>query len=88
MIDSKAIAEKIRKRIEENFSPSILEIADQSHLHKGHRQSGGGGHFLLKIQSKKFNGLSPLARQRLVLSLFSDMMDKDIHALSFQCLPE
>ncbi len=87
MKDSRATAEKIREILEREFKPLELEIEDQSHLHKGHKQAGGGGHFFVLIKSKRFQGLAPLARQRLVLESVASLMDTEIHALSFRCLP-
>ena len=57
-------------------------------LTPGHRAAGGGGHFFVVIKSARFNGLTPLARQRLVIEAVKPMMDREIHALSMKCLPE
>lgn len=88
MFDSKQTAEKIRTIIETEFQPVEFSLQDQSHFHRGHKQAGGGGHFFLEIKSARFNGLSPLARQRLVLDSMGDLMDAEVHALSMKCLPE
>lgn len=87
MIDSTATAQKLRSLLEAEFAPELLEIEDESHRHRGHKQAGGGGHFFVTIKSPRFNGLSPLARQRLVLDSVGSLMDKEIHALSMKCLP-
>jgi BolA family transcriptional regulator, general stress-responsive regulator len=87
MFDSKITAEKIREILEKEFSPHQLEIEDQSYMHKGHRQAGGGGHFFVEIHSAKFQGITPLARQRLVIEAVGEMMDREIHALSMKCVP-
>ncbi|RZA08583.1 MAG: BolA family transcriptional regulator [Proteobacteria bacterium] len=88
MFDSKDTAIKIETLLNAAFNPTAFEIEDQSHRHKHHRQAGGGGHFYVTIRSARFNGLAPLARQRLVLEAVAGMMDKEIHALSMRCLPE
>jgi BolA family transcriptional regulator, general stress-responsive regulator len=77
----------LESRLREAFQPSELEIQDESHFHKHHKQAGGGAHFRVAIRSQKFNGLSPLARQRLVFEVVGTLMDKEIHALALQCLP-
>jgi len=87
MFDSKATAAKIQAIIENEFQPSEFSLEDQSHFHKGHKQAGGGGHFFVTIKSARFNGLSPLARQRLVLDAMGSLMDKEVHALSMKCVP-
>lgn len=87
MFDSEATAEKIRAILEQEFQPLELKIDDQSHHHIGHKSAGGGGHFYVTVKSARFNGLSPIARQRLVIASMSAMMDREIHALSMKCLP-
>jgi BolA family transcriptional regulator, general stress-responsive regulator len=87
MFDSKETVVKIEAVLRAAFNPAELNVEDQSHQHRGHRQAGGGGHFFVTIQSARFNGLSPLARQRLVIEAVGEMMDREIHALSMRCLP-
>jgi BolA protein len=88
MFDSAQTAAEIEKRLRAELSPSEFELEDQSYLHAGHKSAGGGGHFFVRIKSKKFNGLAPLARQRLVIAAVGSLMDREVHALSMQCLPE
>jgi BolA protein len=87
-MDSEQTGRKIEEILRREFSPSEFELEDQSYMHAGHKAAGGGGHFFVAMKSKRFNGLSPLARQRLVLDSVRGMMDKEIHALSMKCLPE
>ena len=84
---SEETAKKIAQILRETFEPLELEVEDQSYLHAGHKSAGGGGHFFVVIKSAKFNGLLPLARQRLVIAAVGNLMDKEIHALSMKCLP-
>lgn len=88
MYDSKATVEKIRAILEKEFAPESLTIEDQSHLHKGHKQAGGGGHFFVTMASARFAGLTPLARQRLVYDSMGAMMEGEIHALSLRLAPK
>ena len=78
--------EKLEEILRREFSPEILEIEDQSHLHAGHAQAGGGGHFYVEIKSAKFKGVAPLQRQRLVYAAVKELMVKEIHALSLKCI--
>ena len=87
-IDSAETAKKIEVILRAEFSPSLFELEDQSYMHAGHREAGGGGHFFVAIRSARFNGLATLARQRLVLESVQALMDREIHALSLKCLPE
>ncbi|PWF25199.1 BolA family protein [Corticimicrobacter populi] len=64
------------------LQPTDLEIEDQSHLHAGHAGSrGGASHFRLRITSPRFDGLSRVARQRLVYDALQDLIPFPIHAL-------
>lgn len=77
--------EKIRQRLEPALRPEMLEIEDESHLHAGHAGARDGrGHFRVMIVSPAFQGLSRIARHRLVFEAVGDLMDTDIHALAVQ----
>lgn len=88
MLDAKETARKIVEILKRELATDEILIEDQSHLHAGHKQAGGGGHFYVEIRSAKFQGLAPLARQRLVLDAVKPLMDREIHALSMRCLPK
>lgn len=68
-----------------DFSPTELIVIDDSASHAGHkaaREQPEAGHFKLIMTSSHFNGLSQVARHRLVYEKLSHLMDKKIHALS------
>ncbi len=65
------------------LEPQQVRIVDESARHAGHAGAkDGGGHYFLTIVSSRFAGQPPLARHRLVYDALSDMMHKNIHALS------
>lgn len=76
----------IEKRLQEALQPIQIEVIDESHLHAGHvgAKPTGNTHFRLKITSKKFNDLKPVARHQLVYSTLSDLMNNPIHALAME----
>jgi BolA protein len=86
--DSGATARRIEEILRRELAPSALTVEDQSYQHAGHRAAGGGGHFFVEIRSARFQGLTPLARQRLVLESVRELMDREIHALSMKCIAE
>ncbi len=72
----------IRNRLEEQLSPSDLDLTDDSHRHAGHAGARDGrGHFTVRIVSQLFDGMNPLARHRAVYAALGDLMTTDIHAL-------
>jgi BolA family transcriptional regulator, general stress-responsive regulator len=74
--------EQIEARLEAAFSPSHLQVKDQSHLHAGHAGARDGmGHFEATIVADAFAGKSRIERHRLVYAALGAMMQTDIHAL-------
>lgn len=74
----------IRERLEAAFSPDSLQIIDESHKHAGHASAKGGGHFIVQIVSKAFEGKGPVQRHRMVFDAMGDLMHSEVHALSIQ----
>ena len=69
------------------LEPSVLELNDDSHLHVGHAgAASGGGHYSLKIVSRRFEGQRLVMRHRLVYDALHEMMKTDIHALAITAL--
>jgi BolA family transcriptional regulator, general stress-responsive regulator len=83
-----SIADTIRRKLTERFSPTHLEIEDQSHRHAGHAgaRPGGETHFAVTIVSATFTGLSRVARQRLVYQTLAEELRTHVHALSLTTL--
>ncbi|WP_269901511.1 BolA family protein [Paenalcaligenes faecalis] len=65
--------------------PTHFEVVDESHLHAGHAGAqGGANHFRLIIGSDQFEGLSTLAKHRLIYSHVQDLIPHPIHALAIE----
>ena len=72
----------IEERLTAEFSPSHLQVKDQSHLHAGHAGARDGmGHFEVTIVTDAFEGRSRLERHRLIYAALGTLMQTDIHAL-------
>ena len=78
------VADTIRSKLTQAFSPQNLEIIDESHLHAGHAgaRDGGESHFRVTIVSNAFGGQSRMERQRAVYGVLADELKGPIHALS------
>ncbi len=75
----------IRDKLTAAFSPTQLDIIDESHLHAGHPGArSGGGHFVATIVTESFAGQNMLARHRMIYDALGEMMNTDIHALSIK----
>jgi BolA protein len=79
-----SVADTIRGKLTERFSPIRLEISDESHRHAGHQgaRPEGETHFAVTIVAAAFIGLSRVARQRLVYQTLAEELATRIHALS------
>ncbi|MDP9196845.1 MAG: BolA family transcriptional regulator [Pseudomonadota bacterium] len=77
-------AVRIRARLDGMFSPSALEIEDQSARHAGHagHDPRGETHFRVKMVSERFRGLSRVERHRLVHAALAAELAERVHALS------
>jgi len=65
------------------LDPVEIEVRDDSALHAGHAgAASGGGHYYLRLVTARFDGLSKVARHRLVYDLLPDLMQREIHALA------
>ena len=80
-------AERIHTALTEALTPQLLEIQDESHLHRGHVGArDGGGHYRLRIVAEVFEGESLVARQRRVYKALEGAMGGEIHALAMETL--
>ncbi|MGH6997415.1 MAG: BolA family protein [Phenylobacterium sp.] len=83
-----AIFEAIRQKLNAAFSPTRLEIVDDSDRHAGHAGAtpGGESHFNVLIEAAAFAGVSKVVRQRLVYKALADELAGPVHALSVKAL--
>ena len=75
-------SEDIALTLRNALAPLSLEVQDDSHLHAGHAGAREGRHFSVRVVSARFNGLSRLARHRLVYDSLVSLMPRGIHALA------
>lgn len=66
------------------LEPTQLEVLDDSHLHAGHAGAREGRHFTVRITTARFNGLSRVARHRLIYDALQLLIPRGIHALAIE----
>ena len=66
------------------LQPLHLEVTDDSHLHAGHAGAREGRHFTVRITAERFNGLSRVARHRLIYDSLQPLIPRGIHALAIE----
>ena len=83
-----AVAEHLRAKLTKAFSPSRLQVDDDSARHAGHAgaREGGESHFNVVIEAAAFEGVSRVARQRMVYAAVADELAGPVHALSVKAL--
>jgi BolA protein len=80
------VADRIRSKLVEAFAPDLIEVRDESHLHKGHAgaRPGGETHFRVMLVSNAFEGMTRVARQRAVNDVLKAELAGPVHALAMR----
>ncbi len=83
-----SVSKTIHSKISDRLPSSIVEVVDESHLHAGHAgaREGGQSHFRLRVVSDQFEGLSRVARQRMINDILREELAGPIHALAMKTL--
>jgi BolA family transcriptional regulator, general stress-responsive regulator len=77
----------VKTTLEEAFTPTQLDIVDNTWMHAGHAGSNGGAHLKITIASPKFNGVSIIDQHRMVQTALQQAMASQlIHALELKTL--
>ena len=76
----------IEKTLRECFQPDLLEVFDESELHRGHAgfKEGTQTHFRVMIRAKIFEKMSRVSRERAIHKALGSGIIQNIHALSIK----
>ena len=76
----------IEKTLRECFQPDLLEVFDESELHRGHAgfKEGTQTHFRVMIKAKIFEKMSRVSRERAIHKALGSGTMQNIHALSIK----
>lgn len=86
------VAAAIETKLSQTMNPSRLEVVDESARHaghaglQGHARPGGETHFRLTIVSTAFEGLSRVARHRMVYEALAEEIAGGVHAIAMTTL--
>lgn len=88
MVRPMEVANRIHAKLTDALAPTDLHVVDDSGKHVGHagHDSRGESHFTVVVVSDAFDGLSRVARQRLVYDLLAEELADRVHALSLKTL--
>lgn len=87
MMTSPSRIDRITQLLTERFTPTQLEIRDQSSQHAGHGNTPPEAqhtHLNIIIQAESLSGKSRVEQHREVMSVVKEEFDKGLHALQIQ----
>ena len=75
---------RIYAKLEREFSPSELQVIDESNQHAGHVGSRPGGetHFRVLVRAVAFEGKSRIERHRMIHEALAEELAGGVHALA------
>lgn len=81
-----SVQQEMEDLLKEAFSPTQLEVINDSAKHSGHAGDDGSGesHFTVVIEAPAFADKSRLERQRMVNRALGDIPGERVHALAIQ----
>ena len=84
MSDSSGRAERIAQAIRATWPDAEVAVADDSARHAGHagHRPEGETHYLLRVVSEGFSGLSRVDRSRAVHAALAAEFESGLHALN------
>jgi len=81
---TESLQARLLRALQEALAPTELVLLDDSAAHAGHAGAREGAHFQVFIVSARFNGLSRVARHRLVYDAVRPWMTSGVHALAIE----
>ena len=92
-----ATSSDLEKKLSQDLNPTFLQVIDETSQHAGHAgvvelhnnnsahaKGVGGTHFRVKIASPKFQGLTRIAKHRLVYNSIQAFIDAGVHAVAIE----
>jgi BolA family transcriptional regulator, general stress-responsive regulator len=82
------VGQILEKKLRQSFSPTQLDVIDESNQHHGHSGAhpSGESHFRVRISSPEFQGKSRLLRHRMVNEVLADELKSRVHALAIEVI--
>ncbi|MBN9315084.1 MAG: BolA family transcriptional regulator [Devosia sp.] len=81
-----SVRDQIAEKLLVKFTPSHLEVIDESEKHRGHGgyREGGESHFRVRIASAQLTGMSRVAQHRAVMGALDAELKGGVHALAIE----
>ncbi len=80
------VSKYLQVKLTEAFSPTSLEVINESHLHAGHAGDDGSGesHMRIKIVAEVFKSMSRIERHRAINAIVQPKIDEGLHACAIE----
>ncbi len=75
-----SVQSSIERTLRDNFAPSYLSVANESHMHNV--PPGSESHFKVVVVSKQFAGKRKVARHQMVYQQLAGFLADGVHALA------
>lgn len=77
---------QVEELLRQRFAPTVLEVEDESYLHRGHAEAGAGKHLRVTIVSEQLASCSRIEAHRAVYEALGDLIPSAVHAVSLKVL--
>jgi BolA family transcriptional regulator, general stress-responsive regulator len=84
------VRDTIVEKLSRKFSPTHLDVIDESNSHFGHAgwREGGETHFRVRIAASQLAGLSRVTQHRAIMEALAEELDDRVHALAIEVRAE
>jgi BolA protein len=82
------VKRQIIQKLQNDFSPTFLEVIDESERHKGHQgyKEGHLTHVRVRISSKQLEKLSRITAHRLIYQALKTWIQEGLHAIAIEII--
>lgn len=87
-LNTQSIKQQIINKLQQELSPTFLEVIDESYMHEKHFDAAKGGetHFKVRISSSCLNNITRVASHRIINKILVDELSNGVHALSIEII--
>lgn len=80
--------ERIYNKLFEIFNPEILEVTNNSNLHKGHIGDNGSNetHFRITISASELRNINKISAHRKINNALKQEFEQGLHALEIKLI--
>lgn len=87
-LNTQSTKQQIINKLQQDLSPTFLEVIDESYMHEKHFDAAKGGetHFKVRISSFCFDNVTRIEAHRIINKLLIYEISNGVHALSIEII--